>query len=203
MSSVSFPFVNTKRVSSTPILFEQFMRRCVKKVGELIRDQMENFNARRRKGYFVYTCPGTVAVLYAWSYLYVNLPNINDKYYYYYYYYYYNYYYYILTHTKWTWSCVARYCAKVHCVCQSCQPWASKTQFLRPHCIKTSRSDNCGYMINEIVTEKLFTRPCNLVSQLVQEALFVKRGEQAICKMTLFYYYYQNPFRFCLHILIL
>ena len=72
--------------------------------------------------------------------------------------------------------CCETYCAKVHCVCQSCQPWASKTQFLRPHCIKSSRSDNCGYMINEIVTEKLFTRPCNLVSQLVQEALFIKLG---------------------------
>ena len=33
------------------------------------------------------------------------------------------------------------------------------------------------YMINEIVTEKLFARPCNLVSQLVQEALFIKLVE--------------------------
>ena len=48
MSSVSFLFVNTKRVSSTLILFEQFMRRCFKKVGELIKDQMENFNEEKR-----------------------------------------------------------------------------------------------------------------------------------------------------------
>ena len=174
MRSVSFLFVNTKRVSSTPILFEQFMRRCFKKVGELIKDQMENFNEEERDTLSIPIPAQLQFFMHIWLYLYVNLRNINDKYYYYYYY---NYYYYILTHTKWTWSCVAKYCDKVHCVCQSCQPWASKTQFLRPHCIKTSRSDNCGYMINEIVTEKLFTRPCNLVSQLVQEALFIKLGE--------------------------
>ena len=50
MRSVSFLFVNTKRVSSTLILFEQFMRRCFKKVGELIKDQMENFNEESKKG---------------------------------------------------------------------------------------------------------------------------------------------------------
>ena len=48
MRSVSFLFVNTKRVSSTLILFEQFMPRCFKKVGELIKDQMENFNEEER-----------------------------------------------------------------------------------------------------------------------------------------------------------
>ena len=53
--------------------------------------------------------------------------------------------------------------------------------------LKTLGSDNFGYMINEIVTEKLFTHPCNLVAQLVQEALFIKLGEEAICTMTLFY----------------
>ena len=157
MRSVSFLFVNTKRVSSTPILFEQFMRRCFKKVGELIKDQVDNFNEEERDTLSI-PIPGQLQFfMHIWLYLYVNLCNI--------------------THTKWTWSCVAKYCAKVHCVCQSCQPWASKTQFLRPHCMKTSRSDNCGYMINEIVTEKLFTRPCNLVSQLAQEALFIKLGE--------------------------
>ena len=64
MRIVSFLFVNTKRASSSPILFEQFMRRCFKKVGELIKDQVEIL-LRGRKGYFVYTYPGTVAVLYA------------------------------------------------------------------------------------------------------------------------------------------
>ena len=48
MRLVSFLFVNTKRVSSTPILFEQFMRRCFKKVGESIKDQMDNFNEEER-----------------------------------------------------------------------------------------------------------------------------------------------------------
>ena len=48
MRSVSFLFVNAKRVSSTLILFEQFMRRYVKKVGEIIKDQMENFNQEER-----------------------------------------------------------------------------------------------------------------------------------------------------------
>ena len=32
-------------------------------------------------------------------------------------------------------------------------------------------------MINDIVTEKLFTRPYILFSQLVQEALFIKLGK--------------------------
>ena len=48
MRSVSFLFVNTKRVSSAPILFEQFMRRCFKKVGELIKDQVEIFYEEER-----------------------------------------------------------------------------------------------------------------------------------------------------------
>ena len=48
MRSVSFLFVNTKRVSSTIILFEQFMRRCFKKVGELVKDKRENFNEEER-----------------------------------------------------------------------------------------------------------------------------------------------------------